>query len=505
MFASVRTLLLGGIVGKALGVGRELVSASLFGTGIIATAYRLSQAAFVIPLNGVLSDALTAGFTPTYSRDRAQEPARSRVLFAGMHILLLVASTLIALILAVFDDGWVRLLAPGLDLQTAKLTSRMVEVMVWAMPLYSLTSLCAAAQLAAGKPEIAAARASVQSAGLITGTLCAWWLDEPLLMPLGFVLAYVWLAGWGLKSVIQEKLRLWPKAAEWPDALRSLNSVWRAFRLVIWVPIVIQLNFVVERRVASLVDTNALSAVDYARFVSETAVILLAMPFGVAGVAEMARMNERQFSEAASRSFRMLMLIGVPLSVGAAVHSDWIIKALYGHGAFGAASVATTAAIMRGSGACLWAQLIAYAGAKFLSARGLNRAVVGIYAISVGSNIGLNILLSRYIGVYALGVSSGVNNLLAGVSILLYLRLWGAVQRELVWLVAAGLGYVVLWLWLTGYGAHAGWLVPVFFVAFWGATFLSVNRLRRALSDIWEMLRSRRSRTTLAVVTSDGR
>jgi putative peptidoglycan lipid II flippase len=505
MFASVRTLLLGGIVGKALGIGRELISASLFGTGVIATAYRLSQAAFVIPLNGVLSDALTAGFTPTYSRDRVREPRRSRVLFAGMHALLLIASTVLALGLVVFDDHWVRLLAPGLDAQTAKLTAQMVEVMVWAMPLYSLTSLCAAAALAAGKPEMTAARASVQSAGLVLGTLSAWWFESPLLMPLGFVLAYAWLAGWGLKSVFEERLRLWPRAEEWPDSLGALNQVWQAFRLVIWVPIIMQVNFVIERRVASIVDVNAISALDYARFVADTAVILLAMPFGVAGVAEMARMSDRAFKEAATRSFRMLLLIGVPISVGIAVHSDWIIKALYGHGAFGAASIATTSAIMQGSGAFLWAQLIAYAGAKFLSARGLNRAVVGIYAISIGSNIGLNLLLSPIIHVHALGVASGLNNLLAGVSILLYMSLWSSVRRELMWLVGMGLGYVALWLSLTRGTAHVGWLVPAVFVTYWAAAVTSVHCLRRGLADIWEMLRFRRSQTQLAVVPFDGR
>ena len=505
MFASVRTLLLGGIAGKALGVVRELVTASLFGTGLIATAYRLSQAAFVIPLHGFLSDALTAGFTPTFSRERGQEPARARALFSGMHAVLLVASTLIALTVALFDDEWVRLLAPGLDVPTARLTAQMVAVMIWAMPLYALTSLCAAAELAAGRPDMAAARASVQSVGLLVGTVCGWWFGRPLLLPLGFVSAYVWLAGWGLKTVFQGELRLWPRAADWRRASSSLSIVWRAFRLVMWVPVLLQVNFVVERRVASIVDLNAVSGLDYARFVSETAVVLLAMPFGVAGVAEMARMTDRQFTAAAARSFRMLMLIGVPVSVGAALHADWIITTLYGHGAFGAASIAATAAIIQGSAACLWAQLIGYAGSKFLSARGLNRAVVSIYALSVGANVALNLLLSPYIHAYALGVASGVNNLIIAVAILRYLRLWSRVCRDFLWLLGAAAGYVGGWLLFAQGRGHPLWLVPAAFITYWSAVLVAIQRLRHGVFDICEMLRLRHPPTPFAPIPSDGR
>jgi len=490
MFASVRTLLLGGMIGKALGIVRELISASLLGTGSIAAAFRLSQAAFVIPLNGLLAEALTSGFTPTYSRERAEYAVRSRALFAGMHAVLLAFSTSMALLVATLAIPWVRLLAPGFDAHTVRLTSQMVQVMAWAMPPYALTSLCAAAELAAGRADMAAARASIQSLGLIAGTVLAWWLSKPILIPVGFVLAYVWLAGWSLKSVLSDSLRLWPRAADWLLAIKALDGVWRAFRVVVWVPLLMQVHFVVERRVASVVNANAVAALDYARFVSDTAVLLLAMPFGLAGLGAMARMDERQFHDAAWRSSRILLSIGIPLSAALAVNADWVVKLIFARGAFGAASVATTAAILRGFAAGLWAQLVGYAGVKFLSARSHNRAVVTIYTAALACNIAFNLLLARVIGVAALGAASAVSSLVLGLAILARLNLLSSLRRDLVALISAAAGYIALSLVVSTYMASNSWMPPVLFAGYWCIAGSAIPPCREAFADIWKLARS---------------
>jgi putative peptidoglycan lipid II flippase len=489
VFASVRTFLVGGIVGKLLGIARELLSASVFGTGSIASAYRLSQAAFVIPLNGLLAESLTSGFTPTYSRIRAERASESRALFAGMHAILLVFSTAIALLVAVLSTPWVRLLAPGFDAHTVILTSQMVRIMVFAMPLYAFTSLCASAELAAGKAAMAAARASIQSIGLIVGTLLAWWLGKPAWIPAGFLMSYVWLAAWGIKSVIHEDLRLWPQAHEWAEGRASLARVWRAFRFVIWVPVVMQVHFVVERRVASVVDVNAVAALDYARFISETAVLLIAVPFGLAGLGSMARMSETQFRDAAIRSARILLYIGVPLSAGIALHSGWIVRLIFARGAFGAESIETTATILSGIALGLWAQLVGYAGVKFLSARGHNRAVVSIYVVALGCNIALNVLLERAIGVSVLGVATAAGSLVLGLSIMARLGLLATLWRDLLSLTFAAAGYIAVCELVPAYLSQQTWAPPTLFAGYWCMAAIAVRRHRAVLSDLWDLLR----------------
>jgi putative peptidoglycan lipid II flippase len=494
MFASVRTLLLGGIIGKLAGIARELLSAGLLGTGPIASAYRLSQAAFIIPLNGLLAESLTSGFTPNYSRERAECESRSRALFAGMHSVLLIVSSLIGLVVARFAVPWVELLAPGFETGTVQLTSKMVQVMVWAMPLYAFTSLCAAAELAAGKPRMAAARASITSFGLMVGIVFAWVAKKPILIPAGFVASYICLAAWGLKSLSKEKLRLWPTREQWTESRKGLERVWRAFRLVVWIPVVMQCHFVIERRVASVVNANAVAALDYARFISETAVLILAMPFGLAGLAAMARMDEKQFLEATWRSSRMLLFVGIPLSTAIAVHAEWVVRVVFARGAFGAESIAVTTTILRGFGIGLWAQLVGYAGVKFLNARSDNFAIVSIYVVSLGINIAMNLLLQTAMGAAALGASSAVSSIVLGLAIMARLGQIAPLQKDLLSLCGGAFGYAALCLVLPEGLLTKGWLPPLLFLGYWFAVAVVFPRYREVFVDIFTVLHPNRLR-----------
>jgi peptidoglycan biosynthesis protein MviN/MurJ (putative lipid II flippase) len=513
VFAAARTLLFGGLLGKALGIARELVTAALFGTGPIAIAYRLAQAAFLIPLNGLLSDAFGAGFTPAYARARAAEAesacargadsaepsrrsgepgTRSGELFAAMHAVVLGVSVGVGALLGLFADAWVRTLAPGLDPGTAQTAGQMVAVLAFAMPCYALTSLYASAELAAGDARMAAARASAQNVGLLAGVLVAWWSGSPVAIAAGFLAAYALLAARGLRAALARGLRLWPRHGEWSAAARLLEGVWRAVRVLLLVPVLMQVHFVVERRVASLVSGQAVAALDYARFVSDTSVLLLAMPLGLAGLGAMASMSDARFRDSALRSLRMLLYAGAPLSLILAVHGEAIVRLVFARGAFDAGSVATTAAILRWLGVGLWAQLIGYAGAKFLSARGQNVRALAIYASSLGVNVALNLALYPLLGAAALGVAAAANSVVFGVSILATHGLLQPLKRDLVTVGALALAYSLVWAlpWTFVPADARGWLPLAACAAYWGAAAALVPRCREAVHEAWLSLRA---------------
>lgn len=496
MFAAARTLLLGGLLGKALGIARELVTAALFGTGPIAIAYRLAQAAFLIPLNGLLSDAFGAGFTPAYARarvgdDGARAPGpRSGDLFAATHAVVLGISLAVGVLLGLFASAWVHALAPGLDPATARMAARMVTVLAFAMPCYALTSLYASAQLAAGDARMAAARASAQNVGLLAGALGAWWSGDPVLIAAGFLGAYALLAARGFRAALAQGLKPWPRRGEWRAAARLLDAVWRAVRWLLLVPVLMQAHFVVERRVASLVSGTAVAALDYARFVSDTTVLLLAMPLGIAGLSAMAAMSDAHFRAAALRSFRMLLYAGAPLSLAIAVHGESIVRLVFARGAFGADSVAATASILRWLSVGLWAQLIGYAGAKFLSARGRNARVIAIYAAAIGANVALNLALYPFVGAAALGIAAAANSVLFGVLILAHLDLLVPLTRDLATVGVLAAAYALPWTLVPVNVDARGCLPLVVCAAYWCAAATLVPRCREAVQEAWLSLRA---------------
>src|SRR6185312_118435 len=100
------------------------------------------------------------------------------------------------------------------------------------------------------------------------------------------------------------------------------------------VPLLLQVHFVIERRVASMVGADAVAALDYVRFLSDTAVLLLAVPIGLAGLGTMSQLTEPRFRELAARSMRLLLYVGVPLSLALVLHAELAVRIVFGRGAF---------------------------------------------------------------------------------------------------------------------------------------------------------------------------
>jgi len=490
VFRATRTLLFGGVAGKVLGVARELVTAALFGTGPIAVAYRLAQAAFLIPLNGLLSDAFSAGFTPAYARSGLERSAAGRALFAGTHVAVLVTAFALAALLALLASRWVGLLAPGFDAATARTTVRMVVVLALAVPFYAVASLYASVGIASGDAVLAAARAAWQNVGVLGGSLLAWWSGEPVCIAAGFVGAYVLLALRGLHGVRARGLPLWPRRGEWSHATDMLATVWRSVRVLLLVPVLVQIHLVVERRVASLVSTDAVAALDYARFLTDTAVLLVAMPFGLAGLGAMVSLGETRFRDVAAHSLRILLYVGAPLSLAVALHAEAIVRAIYARGAFDAESVATTTAILRWSAPGLWGALIGYAGAKFMSARGSNVRAIGVYAAAFGVNVALNLLLYRRFGTAALGLAGAANGIVFGLLIVRSLRLFGRLRRDFLTLGVLCSLYVGIAALVTAFSGASDWLPPLVFAAYWLFAVSFVPSCRQVIHETWSSFRS---------------
>ncbi len=490
MFRATRTLLFGGVAGKALGVAREVGTAALFGTGPVAVAYRLAQAAFLIPLNGLLSDAFSAGFTPAYARSGMERSPAGRALFAGTHVAVIVTALAMAALLALLASQWVGLLAPGFDAAAARTTSRMVVVLALAVPFYAVASLYASVGIASGDAVLAAARAAWQNVGVIGGSLLAWWSGEPVCIAAGFVGAYVLLALRGLHGVRARGLPLWPRRGEWALAAGMLATVWRSVRVLLLVPVLVQIHLVVERRVASLVSGEAVAALDYARFLTDTAVLLVAMPFGLAGLGAMVSLGEARFREVAAHSLRILLYVGAPLSLAVALHAEAIVRVIYARGAFDAESVATTTSILRWSAPGLWGALIGYAGAKFMSARGSNVRAIAVYAAAFGANVALNLLLYRRFGTVALGLAGAANGVVFGLLIVRSLKLFGHLRRDFLTLGALCSVYVGIAALVAMLSGAADWLPPLVFAAYWLSALFFVPGCRQVFNETWSAFRS---------------
>lgn len=488
----VKRLLFGGLAGKVLGVLRELVAAWCFGTGLVANAYRLAQAAFLLPLHGFVSDVISGAFTPHYARLRVQDVAAAQRMFAALQRSLLVVAVLVAVALMVWGQHLVAIMAPGFSPEARALSADFVIVLAPALPAYVLVGLFAATELVHGHGRVAAARASVQSVGLLLGTLAAWALGRPLLIAVGFVGAYFALLVWAARVNRALGLRLTAAVGDRAAWRAALVPVVRVFLVLMWVPLALQVAQIVERRVASNLDPNAVAALDYARFITETLLILIAMPFGVAGQAAMPTMDETDFRRHAERALRLLVAVGLPLSVFIWAHAEPMVTLLFKRGAFNQASVVVTSDILGTYALGVVFLLVAYAGQKFLNARGRNGVVLRTTVLGVAAAVLCNLSLGQWLGPRVLGLAAALSGAVMMTTVLWALGLAGAVWRGTwTWWATAfvhlGVVLAARWTWQPAWWVElaAGLLV-------WTVAMAAIPQQRQVVSQTWRTLRHQR-------------
>ncbi|MEE6263828.1 lipid II flippase MurJ [Plantactinospora sonchi] len=417
-------LVLGGLTGKALGLVREVLLAALFGAGRVVAANRVSLTATLVPINFFTADALSAGFLPQYVRYRQERPAMALVLYRAVRTLLAAFSLLLVAGLLIGRHHWVGLLAPGLDPETARIAATMLGIAALSVPAYVQYNLYTLVGLAHDDVQLINIRPSVQSLGLIAATVAAYLTGHVSLLAWGFTVPYLLLLAWGAYW-IRRRGYLRAPGPEEPgepvngerpanrDAYRiALGEFWRRLRPLLLVPVILQGAIAVERAVGSLLGVEVVAATEYARFVVDSCMALLAAPLGLAGLASFARMAPGDVAGGLRRLLPPVLFVTVPLSLILSLNSTGIVTLLYARGMFDERAVEVSATLLLGFALGIWAQVIGYTLVKVLNARGANVRVAWVNAVSFGAAAAVNLLLFRHWGPFTLGAAASVGGLL---------------------------------------------------------------------------------------------
>ncbi len=380
----------GGLIGKVAGIARELLLAAGFGTTSVTVAYRLAQTATAIPLNLLTSDSLNSGFLPVHARLQVASPQDAESFYRTLQRVLLMITVCVAAIVFALAPWISVVLAPGLSPDVLRMTTQMIRVMVLGMPLFVSGATSSYLGLALGHYRLVSLRSTIQNLGLIGGVAAAWATDRWIFIAWGFTGG---CAAYSLSALLySQKHRLvrgewrWPG---WPEARRVLRPFSTVIRGLLLLPVIVQLNEVIERVVASLVSARTVAATEFANFVVDTCITLVAVPLGLAGLASLSRPEDADRRAAALTP--VLLLVGLPVSVILGLHAPGLVTLLYKRGKFDASSATTTAVLVEGFAAGLWAQLLAYVYTKVYSGTLQIRRLV--ITIAVGMTAGMMTML----------------------------------------------------------------------------------------------------------------
>jgi putative peptidoglycan lipid II flippase len=468
----------GSLFGKLAGIVREMLLASLFGTSGVVAAVRTAQAATFIPVNFFTTDILSAGFLPLYTRYAGSDPERANGLFWFVGALLLVASVIVVGLLVIGAHLWIRVLVPGFGPQEQAHTVDFLGVFAIGVPFYIAGGLLSFREMGHGSYVLVSARATLQSVGMILGTLAAFFLHAPILLAWGFTGAYLVYCVWGLQRAVQRGGALPSSRLSRADIGGIGHDFWKVIKPLLLLPLFLQSSIAVERVIASLLGVDVAAALDYAKFITDTGVLLFAVPLGLASLSVVSRMTEEECRQLVARILPALLLGTIPVSAAIAVHSHLVIALIYQRGAFGAGSTQLTEIILWGFALGLWAQVISYVLLKTLSARLRNAEVFRFMGLALGANMVLDVALYRPLGPVVLGLGSCAYGLVLMYCTAQALKVLEVIVWRVAWLTLGAVGYALCAQALPQEGISAIVSAGAAFAVYW-AVFIAVLPLTR--------------------------
>lgn len=417
MFKTLSTVFIITAVAKILGLLRDVVFASVYGTGIEATAY---FAALKIPtqiVDIVLSSAIVSTFIPVFNEIFQKEGKEKANHFASNFInFVSVIATLISIIGILFAPYIVKLLAGGFDEATTELTINLVRI-TFPMIIFTAMAFSFVGFLQSyGEFNIPASISGISNLAVIifllvfsskTGingvcyfTVFAWFIQ--LVVQIPFAKRF----GYDFKFFIDFK-----------DP-----NLKKTFKLAVPILIstaVIPINNLVSMNFASYMGEGSVPSLEYAYKLY--VVIYGIFTYAVGNIIfpqlskECSKEDDTGFKELMKKSIRLICFLLVPLTIGIMVYSKDIISIIYQRGEFDASSATlTSSALFYYAIGILGAGIVEIMNKAFYAKQNTKvPLIVGIFMIA--TNAILCFILSKTsIGPAGLAFATAINTLLNG-------------------------------------------------------------------------------------------
>ncbi|MDF7662176.1 lipid II flippase MurJ [Erwiniaceae bacterium L1_54_6] len=482
MKKAIISLISGNLASKFLGLAREMIVAALFGTGYVNGAYRVAQTGTLVPVNFLVSDSLTA-FIPLFKKFRSEDKDKAILFFWVMQAIFLIFSALLTVGAYLFVEQWINIIAPGLDQKTKSLSESMLLIMSLGISLYLSSALINYIEMANDDFTPMSLRPSIQNIGMLIGALFAYYLHNPLYLAWGFTIGYVFFFIWVLLRGLKARLITMPKAATMASVKEIISCFWETIKPLIILPFAYQGNIAAERAVATLISLTAISALDYAKFINETLLLIVSTPVALAGLVNWAGDSKEVLTAKLKKAMKTMLIISVPISIFIYLNSEMIVSILFARGKFDQISIDSTANILRGMSIGLWANVVGYVLVKALTSQFKNRIVLIVMLCCIACNASFNLIFFKHYNEMTLGLGNSLYGVVMLILALSFLNLWGGVIELAASIILTSLIYIALTLLIDSHTSirMSFFINSVFFIFFWTGCVLLIPSWRNLI------------------------
>lgn len=432
-------LISGALASKVLGFGREILMANVLGASLVADGFRGAITAVMLPLAFLQNESVPAIMIPMH-RD-AMKTANAPQQLGALTVAITSVAFLLMVTIQLLGEYWIHAFVGGFSAEGRSLTLDFVRIMSLGMPASAMINVLAAGEIALGRTRLTNVRASILNIAVLIGIALLSVSGNFHTLAWSFAAAFNVLGAWGLYTMQREGLLSF-RGLTFSSVVSSGREFLRRLRPLLALPLAEQANVWAERLLASRVATGAVASMDYARTLTESALLLISQPVGLAVLSSHPPKDPAAQVESIARP---ILALAMPASAFLVMFAPDIVRLVFFRGAFNEHALLLTSQALRGIAFGLWASTLAWILIRILNGAGRNFAAAVIIVTAYVVNIAVNFLTlqiwSGDDGTLLLGIGETSRSLvlLAGVVIALDSRL------KLLWLmVLAGIPAVLM-------------------------------------------------------------
>jgi integral membrane protein mviN len=407
------------IVSKILGLFRDSVLASAYGTGKYAAVYSTANSISTI-LFAVIGTALATSLIPLYNKLASEDSTERAMGFLNSVVNLVVIVCLsIAGLGIIFAGPLVKVFAPGYQGDVYTLCVQYTRILLPSIVFVGLANIFTS-YLQIKKRYVIPGFIGMPYSIIIIVSIYLSLKTSPMVLVIGTLIAISAKALFQLPFVYKEGYRYRPKINLKDPVMKDM--------MILILPVVIgvganQINSIVDKSLASLLGTEVVASFSYAiklyEFVQAlfiTSILAVIYP-RLSSMIVSDRMDS--FLNSLKKTMNVIIVALVPIIVGCIVLSRQIVEVLFQRNAFTSKDTTMTASI-------LWIYVIgilAFALRDVLT-RGFysmedSKTPMINSIISIAFNISLNLILVKPLGYKGLAIATAVS---AYIGLLLFNR-----------------------------------------------------------------------------------
>lgn len=419
MAKSKKELLLGSAVAlfvlallnKGLGFIKSMVIASVFGANLQTDAYYVAEGLMQNALLPI-SEAIAVSFLPIYIGIKEKNNKDSKVFTSRTMTDIFLLAFVLSGIMYTVAPLILKLMLPSYTETEVELAVSYFRVLIWGMCFYMSNQLLQSLLNAEKEYRFSSFTAMINNLVL---TIAVLFLGNrfgmralAMAVPFSYIVQYLFLC---TKSHQYGRLT-------WRYGFRDSRITKLCVQAlpIFFGNAICELNSLVDRSLLSSMDEGAVTAVSYAAVLYQFASNLISIPMTTIIYTELAESfaagHMKEGGEKLEKGIHISLFFCVPISLFVMITANLIVQITYGRGAFAAEAVMMTAQGLKYYGLCFLAYCVNALLFRACYSLGDTMLPMKIGIGTVGLNIILSIVLSKFLGLRGIVLATAIANTL---------------------------------------------------------------------------------------------